>query len=107
MYEYLATIEKVVDGDTLHVTIDLGMDCSVKTTIRINGINAPEMSTDEGRAAKDYASSLLPVGEKVILRTIKDKREKYGRYLGIVILGPGKNFGDMMIKNGHAVARKY
>lgn len=107
MYEYQATIDKVIDGDTVHVTIDLGMDCAIKTTIRVSGINAPEMSTEEGKAAKAFALSLLPVGEKVVLRTIKDKREKYGRYLGVIITSPGQDFATQMVKAGHATYKSY
>lgn len=107
MYEYFATIDKVVDGDTVHVTIDLGLDCAIKATIRISGIDAPEISTDAGKAAKEYASSLLPVGERVVLRTIKDKREKFGRYLGIILTGPGTDFATQMVKAGHATYKRY
>jgi micrococcal nuclease len=102
MYEYKAQIEKIVDGDTMHLVVDLGIDLSVRLTVRIAGINCPEMSTDEGKAAKLYAEEVLLGGIKV-LRTIKDRKEKYGRYLGQLELPDGQDFGVVMINAGHAV----
>lgn len=103
MYQYNATIIKVVDGDTMHVSVDLGMDIANKTTLRIAHINAPEVSTPEGITAKSIASSLLPVGTVVVINTIKDKREKYGRYLATITLPSGDDFGTFMLDNHLAV----
>ena len=45
MYTYKAKLVKVVDGDTIDVTIDLGFDVSVKKRVRFQGITAPESRT--------------------------------------------------------------
>ena len=42
MYTYKAKLQRVVDGDTIDATIDLGFDIFVKKRIRFAGINAPE-----------------------------------------------------------------
>ena len=97
----------VVDGDTMHCRVDLGCNVMLDMTIRLYGINAPEMSTPEGKAAKEWVQawfkSNCPEG-KFILETIKDKTEKYGRYLGIVIPASGADIlNEQMVRAGHAV----
>ena len=65
MYTYKAKLVKVVDGDTIDVTIDLGFDVSVKKRVRFEGINAPESRTRDlkekalGLAAKDRVKCIL------------------------------------------------
>jgi micrococcal nuclease len=87
MYEYRATLLRVIDGDTVHLALDLGFDVTLNVTGRLHGINTPEMNTPEGRAARDYLDGLInPYGPtlrsaQLLVRTVKDKREKYGRYL--------------------------
>lgn len=96
----------VVDGDTVHCGIDLGCEVATFQTIRLYGINAPEMSTDEGKAAKVYAQNWFAehcLDGKFVLHTVKDKREKYGRYLGVIYSFDGACFNDDMVSSGNAV----
>lgn len=102
MYEYKATILKVIDGDTVDVAIDLGLRIFTQQRIRLYGINAPEMRTPEGPAAKKRLAELLPIGAEVVLRTRKDKLEKYGRYLGIFIDADGHEVNQRMVQEGLA-----
>jgi endonuclease YncB( thermonuclease family) len=102
MYEYRAVVSRVVDGDTVDVSIDLGLEIYAKKRIRLFGINAPEMNTPNGPAAKKRLQELLPVGSEVVLRTRKDKQEKYGRYLGIFIDAEGHEVNQRMIDEGFA-----
>lgn len=102
MYEYNAQIIKVVDGDTVHANIDLGLDVHINVSIRLAGINAPEKSTLEGVAAKEFLQGLLPVDGNVVVLTQKDRREKYGRYLGVIRVGE-LNLNVEMVKSGCAV----
>lgn len=114
MYEYRAKVIDVVDGDTLRLAVDLGCDTTLKMTVRLWGINCPEMSTQGGAAAKDFAINWLirEVGYLndpnywVILRTVKDKKEKYGRYLGVVYGSEGAygvSLNTALAEAGHAV----
>lgn len=109
MYEYRATVIRVVDGDTLHLDIDLGLDVHVQITGRLARINSPEMGTPEGILAKDYLMRLLLVPEgRLVFRvyTTKDKREKYGRYLVTLYKeGPENAYSinQQMIDDGFAV----
>ena len=81
MYTYNATVIRVVDGDTVDVTIDLGFDVSLAARFRLFGLNAPEKWTVEGKLSAARLSELLPVGSEVVVKSEKDRREKYGRYL--------------------------
>ncbi len=83
MYEYIAKVTRVIDGDTIEVEIDLGFKIKHTTILRLSGINAPELRTPEGVAAKAWLVQRIE-GKSVAVRTFKDKKEKYGRYLALV-----------------------
>lgn len=103
MYEYAATVLRIVDGDTVHLEVDLGLDQARKLSVRLYGINAPEMGTAEGRAAREHLTFLLlSGGPAVTVRTYKDRTEKYGRYLG-TLLKAGVDVNHRMVEDGHAV----
>ena len=105
VYERIATVLRVVDGDTLHVAADLGLDVVANVTVRLYGINAPEMSTDVGKAAKVFVEAWVKDrGPVFALRTVKDKREKYGRYLADLVPADGSpTLCAALLASGHAV----
>lgn len=106
MYTYNARVLSIVDGDTLHAEIDLGCDIRTRLTLRLYGLNAPEMSTDEGKAAKAYVAQWFDhfaPGGFFTLRTIKDHREKYGRYLAMVSGQGDQSLNADLLRDGHAV----
>lgn len=105
MYQYTATVLKVVDGDTVHLMVDLGFDIQRKDSFRLYGINAPEMSTPEGLKAQSWLAGRLAATPTLVVTTIKDKREKYGRYLAKLWDGYGQGFSinEEMVAEGHAV----
>jgi micrococcal nuclease len=94
MYEYRAIVSKVYDGDTITVDIDLGFNAWQKNMkLRFYGINAPEVRGSErpqGLKARDWLRDKI-LGKQVILRTHRDRKCKYGRWLAEVYL-PGENF---------------
>jgi len=102
-YQYRAAIIRVVDGDTVWAEVDCGFDLSLRMSLRLAGINAPETSTDAGKAARAYLTGRLPVGTAVVVQTTRDKTEKYGRMLATVWLGD-VDINQEMIDTGHAVA---
>ena len=104
MYEYKATVTRVVDGDTLWLDLDLGCDTRLKMSVRLFGVNCPEMGTNEGRAAKAFVEAWVARVPYVVVKTEKDKREKYGRYLATLLppLGERSLNRDLMVA-GHAV----
>lgn len=102
MYEYTAKVIKVVDGDTIDVEVDLGFDITLKLRLRLLGIDAPERYTTEGKTVTKRVEELLPVGTVVRIVTVKDRKEKYGRYLAEVFLtsGPyeGKSINQILLE---------
>lgn len=97
---------KHVDADTSWVMVDMGFDAHLKLTIRWANINAPEKRTPEGEAARKALLERLPEGSTCILQTLKDRKEKFGRYLGIFIHPDGTNMNEWLIEQGHATVYK-
>jgi micrococcal nuclease len=94
MYEYKAELVRVVDGDTIIVNIDLGMDVWLhQVRIRLLHINAPEMKTPEGPIAKAYLESLIK-GQSLSVTT--KSKDKYGRRLAEVVTKEGVNLSEAM-----------
>ena len=102
MYHYKAKVERVVDGDTLYARVDVGFHASFLLSFRILGINAPEMKTPEGPAAKAWLAGLIE-GETVELRTEKD--DSFGRWLAHVTY-EGRDIAQEMLALGLAVPYK-
>lgn len=95
MYQYKAILQKVVDGDTLEIDIDLGMLVWVHgEKIRLLGVNTPEVYGvkkgsdvwEKGNKASEFVKSVLKEHDEVLVETVKDKKEKYGRYLAVVYI---------------------
>ena len=110
MYEYSCTVDRVVDGDTIDVILDLGFDILYRSRVRLYGIDTPESRTrdkDEkvrGKLAGVFLQEAIDNGSKVIIETkLKDSKGKFGRVLGNVIVD-GININQQMIANYLAVA---
>ncbi len=104
MYEYKAFVRKVYDGDTITVDIDLGFDVVLKAQkIRLVRINAPEVRGEKRPAGLKSRDALRSkIGNKWIrLKTQKDKKGKYGRWLGEVWLEE-ECINEWLLKEGHA-----
>ncbi len=104
MYEYRAFVRKVYDGDTVTVDIDLGFDVVLKNQkIRLVRINAPEVrgkERSEGLKSRDALRA--KIGNRWIkIRTQKDKKGKYGRWLGEIWL-EDLCINDWLISEGFA-----
>ena len=107
VYEYSCQVKRVVDGDTVDVVIDLGFDIAYASRVRLYGIDTPESRTrdkDEkarGLISKDFLKSWLDKGD-VVIRTRKDKKGKFGRVLGEMVVD-NININELMIEEHHAV----
>lgn len=82
MYRYRCQVFNVVDGDTVDCLIDLGLYIQTTARIRLWGINAVER-TDPRHVTAQAFLRFLVIGKPLTIQTLKDKREKYGRLLGI------------------------
>jgi micrococcal nuclease len=99
-----ARVERVVDGDTVDMTLDLGWKITYRTRCRLTGVNTPEMNTPEGVSARTFVAELLPVGTEV--RFISKALDKYGRPLGRIITPAGVDLGELLLAKGLAVTMK-
>jgi micrococcal nuclease len=100
MYEYYTKIDKVIDGDTVDVFIDLGFSVWHKERIRLSGIDTAEKNTPLGKALKTFLIANL---EGKMVRLQVSKPDKYGRYLGTVFLKDSAvSINDQLIKGNLA-----
>lgn len=92
LYRYKAKVVEVIDGDTLELLIDLGLGVHGKERVRLFGIDAPEMRFQKGKEARSYLINMIDAAKLIeqeatgieptfIVKTIKDRTDKYGRYL--------------------------
>lgn len=105
MYEYQAKVIRVVDADTIWCRVDLGFRLYREISLRFEGINAPELSTQEGKDARDRLKQILTVDSDIVIRTYRDPGA-YDRYTAKVFLD-GTNLNDWLIAEGLAVPYVY
>ena len=109
LFHYRATVKRVVDGDTIDVSLDLGFDLHMEARIRFAGINAPESRTKDlvekqkGLEAKRFVEDWLANSDSVIIETQLDAKGKFGRILGNILNSDGACLNTEMISLGHAV----
>lgn len=97
-YLYRATVVRVIDGDTIDVTIDLGFRVNISTRLRLAHIDTPELSTKEGKAVRAFLTQLLPAGEPCTVAT--QKPDKYGRALADITLPDGRDLATVLLDSG-------
>ena len=106
MYEYNAKLIRVIDGDTIDASIDLGFDVWVKKRIRLYGIDAPESRTRDleekkkGIETKEKLQQILDANDGVFV-VRSEGVGKYGRCLGVIIID-GDNINESLVKEGYA-----
>jgi len=110
-YKYKAVVVDVYDGDTVKVDIDLGFNLTFeRTTLRLARINAPELrgsQRPEGLKSRDRLRDLV-LNKEIVIKTIKDKKGKYGRYIAELIdITTNKNINDQLVEEGLAVYKDY
>lgn len=104
MYDYNVTVVRVVDGDTVRLDLDLGFHEWLRDqSYRLLRINAPEMSTPEGKAARAWLEAYL-VGKKVTAHT--EKSDHFGRYL-VELTADGVSVSDALVNAGQAAYKTY
>lgn len=108
LYTYRAIVTSVYDGDTITVDIDLGMKIWLRgERLRLWGIDTPELhrgtNREMARIARDFLRTKI-LGKQVVIKTIKDRKGKYGRYLAIIYKND-VNINELMVTR--AYARRY
>lgn len=107
MYIYKAKILDVHDGDTITALVDLGFRIQMEIKVRFYGINTPEITgptKPEGLKSKQRVIDLIS-GKDIVLKTYKDKQEKFGRWLADIYINEAdtKSVNQMLIEEGLAV----
>ncbi len=111
MYHYkVKKINRVVDGDTVDLDIDLGFDITISHRVRLKDINAPETRTKDleektrGLAAKVWLEEQLSREGEWVIETYKE--DKYGRILGtLYLVGDPVTINERMLNEG--IAKPY
>lgn len=113
LYTYKAKVERVIDGDTAVLVIDLGFTVQWKSSCRLYGINTYELRSkdaaekEKAKEAKKVTENYLQPGSEVIV--VSRELDKYGRPL--VDIYCTENFSlhlnDWLLKQGLAKPLKY
>jgi micrococcal nuclease len=116
----VSSLEKVVDGDTIDVTLDLGFDVCTRQRVRLLGIDTPESRTSDKEEKKYGLLSKMKLKEWCLKAVESDKddieiqlrcperdsRGKFGRILAEVWVsedGQWTNVNKWMCENAYAV----
>ena len=92
LFTYSATLRRVVDGDTLVVALEVSPGVWLEQKLRLRGLDCPEMSTPEGKAAKRFVDALVAKATSVVINTTRP--DKYDRYLAdVFLLGVASDMG--------------
>lgn len=94
-YARVAKLIRVIDGDTIEVQIDLGFSIYHKITLRLARVNATEMK-DGGVNWKTFVEKWFTGVPTVIVKTTKDRTDRYKRYLAEVYDGPRSLVDDLL-----------
>ena len=105
-------IYKVIDGDTIDASIDLGFGIYLTRKIRLAGIDTPESRTTNvkekimGLESKDWLKHRVENAQCILIKTeLPDSTEKYGRIIGhLFINGQETSLNNQMITSGYALA---
>jgi endonuclease YncB( thermonuclease family) len=103
-YRYSASLVRVIDADTVSLSVCLGFYVTVVETFRLAGINAPERFTEAGKAATQFATDWFARQTSLVLESEKPPhQEKYGRWLATIRGSDGTILNDSLVAAGHAV----
>jgi micrococcal nuclease len=105
MYEYKIIVTRVIDGDTVDASIDLGFNTLVRRRLRIAGIDTPETRTrnlkekELGLKAKKFVVDAVESAKTVIIKSYGE--DKYGRVLADLYCDK-VNIADKLLSEGLA-----
>lgn len=117
LFTYTGSVIRVIDGDTFVASIDLGFGFTTVQTLRLRGLDAPEIISSEGREAKEFLEDKLGLSKAIseseiaslraprvarndiLIRT--SKSDKYDRYLADVFVDD-EYVNQTLIEEGHA-----
>ncbi len=116
MYKYKVKIDRIVDGDTIDVVVDLGFKITTHQRIRLEGINTPETynvkkNSEEykkGMEAKNFVIGRIEGNNYEAIIETEKYTGKFGRYIGTVWLADSSvSLNDELVNKGYAKVAHY
>lgn len=105
MYQYAARLVRVVDADTVVLDLDLGFyQWRLNRSYRLARINAPELSTPEGVAARAALVERLASASAFLVQT--SRADSFDRWI-VELYADGANVSDWLVASGLAVYQAY
>lgn len=104
LYYYSGTVQKVVDGDTLVIDVDLGFYVHIEVRVRLRGINAQELSAEDPKTlkmaekAKEFVENALKSVNLIVFQSFRV--DLYGRYVVDLYYLPGVKDREEIFKDG-------
>lgn len=100
-YQYNATVNRWIDGDTVELTVDLGFHLTYRDHFRLSGVDTPERGRPGFKEATAFCERLAPAGSEVIAVTTKG--DKYGRWLTLLTGDVGPSINAQLLESGLAL----
>lgn len=104
IYYYRAVTERVIDGDTYQLRVDLGFRVAVSINGRLRGVNCPEKNTDAGKRAAEFARLILLPDKKppteLVIQSYKDE-QSFARWVVVIWIPGNVSLAQQIIKFGH------
>lgn len=106
-YHYRAKLNRVVDGDTVDVSLDLGFNARINMRLRILGIDSPERGQPGFEEATQFLwdwflnAELADPEWRCIVHTVR--KDSFGRWLADIYAPDGTSVAEVMLHTGHAV----
>lgn len=108
-YRYYATVERVIDGDTVDVVCDCGFKITTHQRLRLADVDTPEThrpsceaEREHGKKATRFVKDLIE-GQQVIIET--KKTGKYGRYIATIYLMDGTTSVNQLLVENDLIKR--
>lgn len=100
-----AKLLRVIDGDTLHVEVDLGFNFFTRQKLRLARVDAPEMPTIQGQLSREFV--IFTLKELIALEIDAEHNEKFGRWLAEVWFKTKGSKGEFVNLNDFLIASPY
>lgn len=98
LYVYKATLDHVVDGDTVVAIIDCGLDTCIRQSLRLRAVNAVSLTESDGVKAKAALEEIFSEVDEFLIKT--SKRDKYARLVADIILPDSAQIAPDTIETG-------
>ncbi len=95
----VVTVERVVDGDTCELLLDLGFNIFYKVTVRLQNLDTPERNTQAGKIVKAKVEEWLQ-GKTLVL--VSKELDKFGRVLGVIKTVDEQELNSWLVTQGFA-----